>query len=232
MPTPDLNVAPPIRIFLRDEFQLKADGCEGFLVGVDQQLRFAHEAGIRLIAACSERPFDLQNNNPEPPPPMMHIWEMPEWRSLYDAIYASSESIWYEKLEDSIADESQELLIDLRIAYGSQAQSLADKAPKVYVYEEMRFPGGRVPNTFQRALNSFSREVAQFGWTWLWCCTQVTATQRVLCLLWSAPTIVQIEQAYAELRGTESYRTMMSLITALERRYMYPTFVEALAARL
>jgi hypothetical protein len=219
--------APKVRIFLRDDFRLKTGGSADFLEGVGHQLQFAQTGGIALVAACSQRPFDLTAVTGEPPPAMMHIWEMPEWHSLYDAMYGSSENSWYEKLEGSISRERQELLVNLRIGYGTGSPVLATE-PHVYLYEEITFKSFRVPNAFQRALNQFALEVGQLDWKWLWCATQVTAQPQLLCLLWSAPDIASIESALTQVRAKSCYETMMSHVATLKRRYMYPTEVESL----
>jgi hypothetical protein len=199
------------------------------VAGVSEQLRFAYQGGIKMIAACSERPFDLQKASQEPPPKMMHIWEMPQWNSLYDAMYGSSENDWYERLGKSIAEERQELLVNLRIAYGTKSPVLS-KEP-VYLYEELRLKGARVSLPMLRALGLFSREVAEKGWSWRWCSTQVTAEPQLLCQLWSASSEQVIHQGLAELASSDCYQELMSHTETLTRRIMYPTFVETLAAK-
>lgn len=220
--------APKVRIFLRDDFQLRAGKGADFLAGVEGQLSYAYAGGIKMVAACAERRFNLADEKAGPPPPMMHIWQMPDWHSLYSAMHGSSENSWYEQLGGSIAHERQELLVNLRIGFGTDPPILS-KQPTVYLYEEIRLKGARVSLGFQRALGTFSRLAAEQGWTWLWCATQVTGEPQLLCQLWSANSEAAFETGLLELQKQKCFEELISRTESLTRRYMYPISVENLA---
>jgi hypothetical protein len=202
------------------------------LSGVTKQLEFAAKGNIALVAACSEQMFEFRRATIDPPPRMMHIWQVPDWSSLYDAMYFSSETTWYDKLESSVDRESQELLVELRVTYGVDPAPPVPSASVVYMYEELHLKGHRIPTEYLRALNQFAAIVRERGWKWIWSASQVTSEPQVLCLLWSAPTVDTFHETLAEVRGEQVYETMMGAIDSVDRTFMFPTEVESIASRI
>jgi len=222
-----LPEAPPVRIFLRNKFQLKSGGGPVFVGAVTEQLAFARTADIELFAACSDWPTDLSKADPEPPPPQMHIWQMPAWRTLYDAMYASAESSWLSRHQSVVAKEQQDLLIELRLGVGT-APPVLDKSSRVYLYQELRLTTPHIPLVLQMAVLKASRFLETQQVRWLWCATQVTAQPQELCLLWSAANVAVLDDAWAKLRIRPEYALLQSYTASLEQRYMYSTLVEGL----
>jgi hypothetical protein len=220
---------PPTRIFLRDRFRLRRGFATQFASAVRQQVTFGAEHGIKLIAACSERPFRLDLDDTEIPPRMMNIWELPEWSTLYDVMHGSSEFDWYGRLGRSIASESQSLLVNFRLGYGTESSPSRGQVKGVYLYEQMRIRGIRVPSEFQRGLLRFSRLARErFNWTWVWSTTQITGQPQMVCLLWHAPSADHITDALQSVRGSQSHKELFQHVATLSRRLMYPTAVDAI----
>jgi hypothetical protein len=141
-------------------------------------------------------------------------------------MYQASETDWYELHEKTIIRDSQDLLVDLRLTYGTSPRPRG--LGHVYLYEEIRISGARIPGSYLRALNRFADEVRLRNWTWLWSATQVTGEPQLLCLLWSAPSLPTFEDALRDLSQKEFYQRMMSNVDMLRRRYMFPTLIETL----
>jgi hypothetical protein len=227
---------PPIKVYLRDRFQLESGGEAAFEAGVKEQLRFA-QGTWRLVAACAERPFDLIEAQRMPggaastelPPPMMHIWEQPkgDWAALYNAMYASSELPWYSTLESSIATESQELLVDFRLGYGITRRPKWSKGqPDVYLYEERRLNKGADQLKFIISTIAFSEAARENGWKWIWNASQVTGEPALVCSLWRASHEEHIWKVLAELSRKDYYQQLEKLSQPLTRRIMYPIATE------
>jgi hypothetical protein len=157
---------------------------------------------------------------------MLHVWRLPEWRTLYDAMYYCSERPWYYELEQSLLRESQELLVDLRVGYGVRPRPVTPE--HVYLYQEVLLTPRASVNRYCLYLNRFAAEVQRHDWTWVWSASQITAQPGLLCFLWAAPGLDILRSVLDELRKETWFRNeMMGMVSKLTQSYMFPTDVES-----
>ena len=213
--------APNTRIYLRDKLRIRK-GCETeFKSGKLNLLSLTHNT-CQLVAACALEPFSLDTHTEEPPPLMMHVWQLPEWRTLYDAMYYCSEKPWYYELEESLLRESQELLVDLRVGYGVSPRPRGQDY--VYLYQEVSLAPRQSVNKYCLYINRFAAEVRKAGWTWIWSASQITGTPGLLCFLWAAPSMNLIRSVLDRLRTERWYnQDMMEMVSDFAQYYMFPT---------
>src|SRR5437868_10758224 len=108
---PEPPIAPPT-IFLRNKFQIKPGLQARFFIGKRQFLTFTKNVNnaklnLHLVAACGQEPVIRDTSTPVPLPPMMQIWALPDWSSLYEGMYEFSEMDWYNEEVQSLQSEYQ-----------------------------------------------------------------------------------------------------------------------------
>jgi hypothetical protein len=207
---------PETSLYLRDHFQLVPGS----------------EATWQLIAGASlEEPYDIEKppSAKGEPPRMMHIWRLKSWDTLYNSMYATSELGWYISLEASIQRESQDFLVDYRAGYG------VAKRPKwrpngtpgyLYRYDTIDLKKTANQFSFLVSLVSFAAEVKARGWSWIWSASSVTGEQRVLSLLWCAPTVDDFRNVLADDTIRRMYANILNDAERSKSRYLFPIATE------
>jgi hypothetical protein len=220
-----IPAAPNTTIYVRDKLTIRKGYEAQFKNGKQNLLSLTHKT-CKLIAACGREPFSIDTPTQEPPPPMLHVWRLPDWRTLYDAMYYCSERPWYYELEQSLLRESQELLVDLRVGYGVKPRPMT--RDHVYLYQEILLTPGASVNRYCLYLNRFAAEVQLRDWTWVWSASQITAEPGLLCFLWAARKLDSFRSAFDELRKETWFRNeMMGMVSQVNQSYMFPTDVES-----
>jgi len=245
MPEPELldPENPKPQIFLRNRMQLRRGAAMQFLKGKDdflhqvkQRLRVPDHPDVctwNLIAAGSERPIVFGESLPEEPQELLQIWGLFDWDTLYTSIFRFSEEDWYRNLGQSLADEEQELLIN--VTSGAQIERrdewVGGKQERVYVYERARVPFGKA-HAYLRELNWFSTLVRGQGWKQIWAAGQITAQPAMLCSLWQVPSFVKVDvelNAMATNAATHTrFKAFRDMPLEFERKLYYPLFTEKL----
>jgi hypothetical protein len=227
-------------IYLRDKFSIKPGLVGRFFEGQQNLLDALQGTDVSLVAACGTRPLIRGEPLPEVLPPMMHIWRLPEWDTLYDLMYEFSENDWYTREVSSLRIEHQDLLI--KIGPGiepSPRDAWSGSRPQyVYLYDEIRLNVATTKLQHLRSLNWFKAVVeAECNWKLTWIASEVTGTPGQLCLLWQVPSVQKIEETIAyfaynpDSTVRERYSEMMAGIETLTRKYMYPESTEELDDR-
>jgi hypothetical protein len=234
------TAAPPIpkaEIFLRDKFAVRSRQWRPFLSGKEDLLR-AVRGRWTLIAGCSAAPRLIDDTLSEPSVPMMHIWTLEEWDTVYEDMYRFTDTSWYAALERTLRRENQDLLVGLKVGTGTRPRfgwsSLnVDAHPThVYLYEEVRLKAEVSAHAYLRDLNWFADCVEARGWRWVWSAVQVTNAPGVICLLWEAADFVTIESDLKRIREDadtlDRYVHMMNMVDRLDRYPYYPLATEQL----
>lgn len=240
--------APKANIFLRDKFSVMPGQWNEFLIGKENLLRAGY-GHWSLVAGAGAVPMPIHQPLPEPSLPMMHIWKIKDWDTLYDDMYRFTDSTWYAKLETTIRRENQDLLVGLKVGAGTTrrdawtTEDVSAQPVRVYLYEEVRLKrdpsrgqlkGGaesRLPTSahgYLRDLNWFAETVKPMGWSWIWSAVQVTGAPGAICLLWEVNNFAQVESDLKSLRGKERYARMLSQVDSLVRQPLYPIATEQL----
>ena len=231
------NVPTP-SIYLRNRFTLQGSRNADFLAGKEQLLR-STLSNWKLLAGCGERALRLGRNLPEPALQMMHVWQLDSWPLLYESMYELSEAKWYRALGDSVASESQELLVNFTSGYGIAERSRwrSDDAPGYrYLSEELMLARSTTMHAFMRELNGLAAELARDGFVRTWCARQITGRPGLICLLWQVPEQVDIAASLDRVaddgRSRDRYARMMRPVGELKREIMQPMYTERLDERL
>jgi hypothetical protein len=225
-------------IYLRDKFSIKPGLVGSYFEGKQNLLNALQGTGVHLIAACGEQPLIKGKPVPEVLPPMMNIWRLPHWNTLYDLMYEFSEQDWYAREVSSLKIEHQDLLIKVGPGIDTSPRN-PWTGRSVYLYDEIRLNVATTKMQHLHDLNWFKAVVeTKFDWKLIWIASEVTGIPGQLCLLWEIPetpeyTAVQtIERttayfAYdAEQAVRDRYAQMMEGIESLHRKYMYPESTE------
>jgi hypothetical protein len=231
---------PPI--YLRNNFVVKPGRNRQFFIG-KANLIGATLGKWSLVAACGDRPMILGRGSPEPSLPMMQIWRLEEWNTLYDTIFNVSETGWYRQLGDALSQERQEFLVGVTSGFALSPRPAwsNDSDPGYsYVYEEvLPLPG--MSQMYLRQLNWFTSTLRTLGqnWQWLWSATQVTAGPSVICSLWKVPFNASFADAEETILASkypfhvDRYGQMTDLIGSVIRRVpQYPIYTERLDYRI
>jgi len=222
---------PKTSIYLRDYFELVPGSEATFCSSATALVNYAPQ-DWRLIAAGSfDESYDLKKppDVKDQPPQMMHIWRVAGWDTLYNSMYETSELGWYMSLEASIQRESQDFLVAYRAGSGvtRRPEWKADGTPGyLYRYDTLLLNKGANQFSFLTALVSFASVVKAKGWSWIWSASSVTGEQRVLSLLWCAPTIDDFEDALADQTIQCFYSKIQSYADRFESRYVFPIATE------
>jgi hypothetical protein len=229
---------PQPTIYLRNKFLIKP-GLQGrFFIGqrdLLKNLRPKGSAGLKLdlVAAFGAKALIEGKPAPEPLPPMMHIWKLPAWDSLYEAMYDFSETDWYTAEVQSLQSEHQDLLV----AAGQGIEVTprpAWRGPSdpgyVYVYEEIRLAPTTTKLGHLRDLNWLVAHVRDRDCHLQWIGGGITGVPAQICLLWRAPSFETIEQTLSEMaykpEFAKRYADMMLGVQDISRSYMYPESTE------
>ncbi len=176
MPTPS--------IYLRNKFAIKHNAEAAFLEGKEEFLRNTR-GPWKLVAAFGQ--WSLMKGQPPivSSAPMFHIWKLQEWSTLYETMYAFSETAWYRKLGHSLLSEDQDFLVSAigRTEVFHPTWNGADRPPYVYVYDESR-PKEGMTHRYLRDLNWFSAQMAPLGWHQVWVGSQITSQPSDISTLW------------------------------------------------
>ena len=223
-------------IYLRNKFSVRPGLVGQFFEGQANLLTALKGTGVTLFAASGERRLLRGARVPEVLPPMMHIWRLPKWDTLYNLMYAFSETDWYSREVSSLTIEHQDLLI--KVGPGIELTPRPSQWPEpdagyVYLYDEIRLNVATTKMQHLRDLNWFKAIVEdKFGWRLTWIASEVTGTPGQLCLLWRVPSVEIIERTIANIAYhddetvRERYSYMMSGIETLKRQYLYPESTE------
>jgi hypothetical protein len=223
-------------IYLRDTFSIRPGLVGQFFEGQTNLLTALAGTGVTLLAACGTRRLIRGAPFPEVLPPMMHIWRLPKWDTLYNLMYAFSETDWYSREVSSLKIEHQDLLI--KVGPGIELTQRPSQWPEpdggyVYLYDEIRLNVATTKMQHLRDLNWFQAIVEnKFGWRLTWIASEVTGTPGQLCLLWRAPSVETIERTISWMAYNEDetvrdrYSYMMAGIETLTRQYLYPESTE------
>jgi hypothetical protein len=231
-------MTPPIpqpNVYLRNRFKIKRGGRDAFIAGKTQLL--AHTRGSwSLLAAAGRQALLLKRALPEPEVPLMQVWHLRGWNTLYDTMYRISDAPWYAALVRSLVGEDQELLVDLTTGYGITPRPpwRGETEPGyTYLYEEILLAKGATPNAYARDLNWFLSRVYPLDWRLQWAASAITAQPGRICVLWRAPDTANIESVLSQVANDASsrdrYAHMMGLVRHLSREQLYPICTEWLA---
>ncbi len=235
-------MSPPIpkpTIFLRNKFFIKP-GLQGhFFVGqrdllINTRPVLDTDLKLDLIAACGKTPLIQGESAPEPLPPMMHIWQLRGWDSLYQAMYDFSETDWYTAEVQSLLSEHQDLLVGAGQGIemsARPAQWYAPDAPGyMYVYEEIVLNMNTSKLSHLRQLNWFVEQVKDDRCYLQWVGGGITGRPGQICLLWRAPSREVIEKTLCKMAyeapNAERYAQMMLGVQSISREYLYPESTE------
>ena len=227
--------SPPIptpQIYLRNKFQINNGMTGAFFRGQYKLLRGVFP-DFRLVAACGERPLILDRKVPDPLPPLMHLWRLANWGSLYDRMYSLSELDWYIAEVRSLLSENQDLLVGVALGLPQSQQrppwKKEDDPGYIYIYDEVHLALSTSPLAYLRDLNWFAT-LASDGMTLVWSGLEITGTPSKYCHLWRAKDRETVEglleRMSYEKRLVSRYEALMSSIADLSRVYMYPESTE------
>jgi hypothetical protein len=227
---------PPIQpptVFLRNKFSIKPGLNGRYFEGQEDLLRHATPK-LQLLFACGSQPLIRARPAPEPLPAMIHIWHLPRWDSLYNAMYSFSETDWYSSEVRSLRIEHQDLLVG--IGYGIELTprprrwERPDVPGYVYVYEEVRLRPSVTKIRHLRHVNWLASQLRERGVTLAWIGAEITGTPSQLCFLWRAPDIAVFEAGLRDMAYERPFATRFAeLMLGLEefsRQYMYPESTE------
>jgi len=233
-----MSSVPTPSIYLRNRFTLRGARNREFLAGKEQLLR-STLSHWRLVAGCGERAVRLGRNLPEPQLQMLHVWELDSWQLLYDSMYELSEAKWYRALGDTVASESQELLVNFTSGYGIQERRPWQSdacAGYTYLSEEWLLSRSTTMHAFMRELNWLAAELHRFGIVRTWCARQITGQPGLICVLWQVPEDEDVHtrlDAIADDRERgPRYAKMLKNVVDLRRELMYPMYTERLDERI
>lgn len=224
---------PPPTIFLRNEFSIKPGLQGSFFKG--QEALLAHtKPKLRLVAAFGRQPLVRARPAPMPLPSMMHLWQLPAWDSLYEAMYTFSETDWYTAEVQSLEREHQDLLVGtgqgIELDPRPSRWVSADEPGYIYLYEQIRLGASMTKLSYLRHLNYFVSYAREKGWRLMWVASEITGTPSQICLLWWAPDVDTIEKTIRDLAYeppfADRYANMMLGIEHISREYMYPESTE------
>jgi hypothetical protein len=225
---------PTPLIYLRDKFAIN-QGKNGDFLEAQEKLIRSTLGQCTLVAACGVQPLIRGVDSPEPSPPMMHIWQLAQWDTLYNTMYALSEVPWYTAEVRTLKRERQELLVEVPVGYGIEprAKWLDDRTPGyVYLYEEVTLAPEVTALTYLRELNWFTDQVRADKWRRVWSAEQITGAPSLICHLWAADSIgtmvSTLKRVANDPRLGPRYDGMMQLVTGLSRHYLYPESTERL----
>ena len=233
---------PPIqkpRIYLRNRAHLREGMQAQFFKGQQDLIKNTARSNIDIVAAAATKPFYAGATAPSPLPQIVHFWEVPEWSSLYKAMYAFSESDWYRSQLDSLQVEHQDLLAGVDIGrrpLRRPPQWKDDKTPGYsYVYEEIRLQRDESNRQFLRDVNWLAEWLAP-KIELLWLALEVTGTPSQFCALWRVPddenTCFDAEcskLAYQTDASGTRYARLMARIDRYSREVLYPESTELFA---
>lgn len=232
---------PVPTIYLRNKFAIRPGLAGQFFKGQKALLEHVHKIAeandskaLALIAACGEWPLIHERPIPERLPPLMHIWRLPEWDTLYELMYTFTESDWYTDEVTSLEIEHQDLMIG--IGSGITLTPRPDVWPSkgvagyIYLYDEIRLNPQVTKLRYLRNLNWFAHVVAEKGWSLVWVAAEVTGTPSQVCILWRVPDVEVLEATLEFMTYdpsvSERYAQMMAAIKYLTRQYMHPESTE------
>jgi hypothetical protein len=229
--------APQPTIYLRNTFRLKPGREMQFLAGKENLLR---RAPWILVAGWGEWPLLLNERPAEASFVMTQVWKLPDWNSLYDSIYAFSETSWYRALGDSLLSEDQELLVGVTSGYRESGRPAwkSDTRPGYrYLYEEsLPLPGKT--HAYLRDANWFAAQVGSkgVGWELAWAASQITAHPSVICMLWRVPDDDRVASTLSTLANQNGnggrYQQMAQSLAKSSREIFYPIYTERLDDRI
>ena len=229
------NVPKPT-IYLRNRLRVKSGHLQEFFA---QKARFLKEVKRlppattgtwNLVAAFAEDPL-VDIPRPNATVGVTQIWKLGLWNTLFDSIYAFSESDWYRALGATIAEEGQELLVNLTSGNDTRPRSPwpGDQPNHAYLYEEAVAEVGDL-HSYLRDLNWFAAQVASDGWKRVWVASQITARPAVMCVLWEVPKSANVQATLARVAAgkdtRQRYQKMMSLLGEVTRVPGTPTLTE------
>jgi len=233
---------PPIAkptIFLRNKFHIKPGLHARFFAGKREFLTFTKHVSnpklnLRLVAACGQEPVIRDTPTPVPLPPMMQIWSLPDWGSLYEGMYEFSEMDWYNKEVQSLQSEYQDLLVGAGqgIETSPRPQHWDDKWTPSYVYLYEEFQLNPVTTKLQhlRELNWLLEQVKELGCYLQWIGGGITGIPAQISVLWRARSVSVIKDAHRtmayEPQFAERYANMMLGVRNLTQTFMYPESTE------
>jgi hypothetical protein len=227
-----MSVPKPV-IYLRNTFRLKADRERQFMAGKEHLLR---NVPWTLVAGWGQWPLFLDQKPVESSFDMTQVWRLDKWDSLYNSIYAFSETSWYRSLGDSLLSEDQELLVGVTSGYRESPRPLwkSDVNPGYcYLYEES-LPSPGNTHSYLRDVNWLAAQLSppDTDWRLAWAATQITAHPSVLCLLWRVPSIDSVARTLSAIANREEtalrYHRMMRLLTTTSRDPFHPIYTERL----
>jgi len=154
-------------------------------------------------------------------------------------MYELSEAKWYRALGDTVASESQELLVNFTSGYGIQERRPWQSdacAGYTYLSEEWLLSRSTTMHAFMRELNWLAAELHRFGIVRTWCARQITGQPGLICVLWQVPEDEDVHtrlDAIADDRERgPRYAKMLKNVVDLRRELMYPMYTERLDERI
>jgi hypothetical protein len=170
---------------------------------------------------------------------MLHVWELDSWPLLYDSMYELSEAKWYRALGDTVASESQELLVNFTSGYGIYPRRPWQNdvsAGYGYLSEEWLLSRRTTMHAFMRELNWLAAELHRYGIVRTWCARQITGCPGLICVLWQIPDDVDVHACLDAIaddaeRGAR-YAKMLRNVADLRREVMFPMYTERLDERI
>ncbi|MEI9939287.1 MAG: hypothetical protein WDO69_18860 [Pseudomonadota bacterium] len=227
---------------MRDKFFLKPGLHAKFFEGQQSLLEHLRPENVKLVAACNSGDGSLLEDEPPPfhLPSLMHIWEMPKWRTLYKLMWSFSETDWYADDVSSLQIEHQDLLVGIASDVDLEPRPRDWKggpAPKyVYVYQEVRLHSYMTRLTYLRHLNWVIANIGDRGWHLQWAAAEVTGTPSQICLLWRVESEDLVTKTLHWLGSDpdtrDRYAEMMLGIGSFHQELLHPESTEAIDNRL
>jgi len=233
------QTAPKPTIYLRNNFTVLKNRESDFFYGNEKLLRTTLDSWT-LVASCGLRSISTEAKCNEPSVPAMNIWKLAEWDTLYNTIFALSETEWYRRLGSTLGGEQQDFLVGVLADNGDCRRPpwKGDTEPGyAYLYEEAFPVPGEVHN-YLRDLNWFTAQVAgaEFGWRRAWTATHITAQPSLISVLWRVPSVESIERTLSYISSQSHYSTryskMMDSLRDLKRTNYFPIYGERLDERI
>jgi len=226
---------PQPTIYLRNKFTIKP-GLNGLFFKGKEALLTNLPNNVRLIAACGQQELLKGEPAPDQLPEMMHIWQLPEWSTLYRLMFTFSESDWYRSEVASLGIEHQDLLVGIGHGIETNPRPPAWKGKKnpgyMYVYDEVRLNPDVTTLTYLRHLNWFTSQLKDLrrDFSLQWIAAEITGVPSQVSMLWRVRDVKTLEDtfkimAYDE-RYAPRYEDMMLSVKSSARQYMWPESTE------